>query len=101
MNNHTVLRRENQAMQAHETPPRRNGIAQSAFYPRRPLFSVTKPYSFKIFLRAKPWHSLPSPATGFAAIWRLRVFCPPFKQKKEPQFCGSFEIILIACDLTL
>ncbi len=34
----------------------------------------------------------------------LAVACilpPPFKQKKEPQFCGSFEIILIACDLTL
>lgn len=31
----------------------------------------------------------------------VAIFCPPFKQKKEPQFCGSFEIILMACDLTL
>ncbi len=33
----------------------------------------------------------------------LAVACilPPVQTKKEPQFCGSFEIILIAYDLTL
>ena len=33
----------------------------------------------------------------------LAVACilPPVQTKKEPQFCSSFEIILIACDLTL
>ena len=33
----------------------------------------------------------------------LAVACilPPVQTKKEPQFCGSSEIILMACDLTL
>jgi hypothetical protein len=53
-----------------------------------------------MFSRQKPWHSLPSPATGFAGIWRLPHFFP-MQTKKEPQNCGSFETKVMVRVLTL
>jgi len=88
MNNHTVSRHENQAIQVHQTPPRRNGIVPSAFYPRRPLFSVKKPYSFKFFLREKTIAQLAITSNWICRDLAVAVFCPPFKQKKSRSFAA-------------
>jgi len=57
-------------------------------------------FFYKMFSRPKPWHSLSSPATGFAGIWRLPHFFP-MQTKKEPQNCGSFETKVMVRDLAL